>query len=144
MTMNQSIRPTRSGLFAIELLVAVGIFSLCAAICIGLFVRSELVSQDSADLNCALAQAKNASECFKAAGGDLDQIAGLLGGEVENGVLTLRYDASWNTADASQAVFRLELSSDSGAAYPRGTVTVWGRDDEELLSWPVAALEVAA
>ena len=47
----ERIKPTRSGLFAIELLIAVGVFSLCAAICVGLFVRSEVMSQDSADLN---------------------------------------------------------------------------------------------
>ena len=34
----ERIKPTRSGLFAIELLIAVGVFSLCAAICVGLFL----------------------------------------------------------------------------------------------------------
>ena len=51
--MEERIRPTKSGLFAIELLIAVGVFSLCAAICVGLFVRSEVMSQESADLTRA-------------------------------------------------------------------------------------------
>ena len=40
MSMRERIKPTRSGLFAIELLISIGVFSLCAAICVGLFVRS--------------------------------------------------------------------------------------------------------
>ena len=67
--MDERIKPTKSGLFAIELLIAVGVFSLCAAICVGLFVRSEIISQDSADLNQAVTAARSASECFKAAVG---------------------------------------------------------------------------
>ena len=46
----ERIRPTRSGLFMIELLIAVGVFTLCAAVCVGLFVRSEVMSRESADL----------------------------------------------------------------------------------------------
>ena len=75
--MDERIKPTKSGLFAIELLIAVGVFSLCAAICVGLFVRSEIISQDSADLNQAVTAARSASECFKAAGGDLQRTAEL-------------------------------------------------------------------
>ena len=50
MNMDERIRPTRSGLFSIELMIAVGVFVFCSAICIGLFVRSEHISRDSADL----------------------------------------------------------------------------------------------
>ena len=89
--MDERIKPTKSGLFAIELLIAVGVFSLCAAICVGLFVRSEIISQDSADLNQAVTAARSASECFKAAGGDLERTAELTGGEVSNGVLFLEF-----------------------------------------------------
>ena len=71
--MAERIKPTRSGLFAIELLIAVGVFSLCAAICVGLFVRSEVMSQESADLTRAVSEARSVAECFKAAGGDLER-----------------------------------------------------------------------
>ena len=81
----ERIKPTRSGLFAIELLIAVGVFSLCAAICVGLFVRSEVMSQDSADLNRAVTEARSAAECFKAVGGDLEKTAELTGGSLEDG-----------------------------------------------------------
>ena len=72
--MGQRIRPSRSGLVAIELVIAVGVFALCAAIAIGLLVRAELSSGESADLTRAVSEARTAAECYKAAGGDLLEI----------------------------------------------------------------------
>ena len=80
--MRERIRPTRSGLFAIELTLAVGVFTLCAAICTGIFVQSEVMSQDSEALSRAVNEARNVAECFKAARGDLARTAQLSGGEI--------------------------------------------------------------
>ena len=91
----ERVKPTRSGLFAIELLIAVGVFSLCAAICVGLFVRSEVMSQDSADLNRAVSEARSAAECFKAAGGDLERTAQLTGGQMMGDTVCVSYDEAF-------------------------------------------------
>ena len=102
--MEERIRPTKSGLFAIELLIAVGIFSLCAAICMGLFVRSEVMSQEAADLNRAVSAARSAAECYKAAGGDLEKTAELTGGGVlDAGTLFIEFDESWQPLSAGEA-----------------------------------------
>ena len=93
--MRERIKPTRSGLFAIELLIAVGVFALCAAICVGLFVRAEVMSRDSAGLDRAVIEARNAAECFKAACGDMEETARLTGGELAGDTLLLRYDGSF-------------------------------------------------
>lgn len=45
-----TVRSSRSGLLVIELVIAVGVFALCAAICVGLFVQADSVSRDSAAL----------------------------------------------------------------------------------------------
>ena len=45
-----TVRSSRSGLLVIELVIAVGVFALCAAICVGLFVQADRVSRDSAAL----------------------------------------------------------------------------------------------
>ena len=133
--MGERIRPTRSGLFAIELLIAVGIFSLCAAICVGLFVRSEVMSQDSADLNRAVTEARSAVECFKAAGGDLEKTARLTGGELAEGKLLLRYEEN----------FELTLTPEQGDGYISAALSVSRSDTgEKLLEWNVAVLEVAS
>lgn len=132
--MRERIKPTRSGLFAIELMISVGIFSLCAAICVGLFVRAEVMSQDSADLSRAVAEARNAAECFKAAGGDLEQTALLTGGELTEDVLVLRCNET----------LALTLAPVQEDGYQSAVLSVKRCDtDEDVLVWNVAVLEVA-
>ena len=149
--MRERIRPTRSGLFAIELLIAVGIFSLCAAICVGLFVRAEVMSRDSADLNRAVTEARSAAECFKAAGGDLEKTARLTGGAVADGALHLQYDEGWNKLEpGSPGTYALVLRPAPGKGYTAASLFVGRyevRDgaavEQEILAWEVAVLEVA-
>ena len=151
--MGERIKPTGSGLFAIELLIAVGIFSLCAAICVGLFVRAEVMSRDSADLNRAVTEARNAAECFKAAGGDLEETARLIGGELAaGGKLFLEYDGNWNKLEAGTAgTYELLLLSAPGEGYAGASLSVKryevrdGFDPgENILVWNIAVLEGAA
>ena len=150
--MQERIKPTRSGLFAIELLISVGVFSLCAAICVGLFVRSEVMTQDSANLNRAVTEARNAAECFKASGGDMEKTMQLTGGELAaGGTLFLEYDENWNALDPGIAgTFELTMRSTPENGYKRASLSVKRYDvrdgvtaGEDLLVWDIAALEVA-
>lgn len=156
--MQERIKPTRSGLFAIELLIAVGVFSLCAAICVGLFVRSEVMSQDSADLNRAVNEARSAADCFKAAGGDLEKTAALTGGEVLSGdTLFVAFDENWRKLPAGeQGAFELTISREllpAGESLPYAGALLEVRrciraeektTGESILIWNIAALEVAS
>ena len=133
--MRERIKPTHSGLFAIELLIAVGIFSLCAAICVGLFVRAEVMSRESANLNRAVSEARNAAECFKAAGGDLEETTRLTGGELAEDMLLLRYDGD----------FELTLAPVREDGYISAVLSVRRTDtDENILVWDIAVLEETA
>lgn len=151
--MDERIRPTKSGLFAIELLIAVGIFSLCAAICMGLFVRAEVMSQDAADLNRAVSAARGAAECFKAAGGNLERTAALTGGETRNeDTLFIEFDENWQPLPAGEAgAFALSIARSGEAPGYAGALLEVKRYDrsgsettgESLLTWDIAALEVS-
>lgn len=149
----ERIKPTRSGLFAIELLIAVGVFSLCAAICVGLFVRSEVMSQDSADLNRAVAEARSAAECFKAVGGDLEKTAELTGGQIiGDTTLFISYDQSWHKLDAgAESAFDITLTLRPEDGYTGASLSVqrYDRTEKEttgttFLFWEIAVLEVAS
>ena len=154
--MEERIRPTKAGRFAIELLIAVGIFSLCAAICMGLFVRSEVMSQEAADLNRAVSAARSAAECYKAAGGDLEKTAELTGGGVlDAGTLFIEFDESWQPLPSGEAGdFELTIALDqttdgqdigyASALLEVKRYTRTGREAvaEALLLWDIAALEV--
>ncbi len=149
----ERIKPTRSGLFAIELLIAAGVFSLCAAICVGLFVRSEVMSQDSTDLNRAVAEARSAAECFKAVGGDLEKTAELTGGQISGDTtLFISYDQSWHKLDAgAESAFDITLTLRPEGGYTGASLSVqrYDRTEKEttgttILFWEIAALEVAS
>lgn len=162
MSMEERMRPTRSGLFSIELLIATGVFSLCAAICVGLFVRSEVISQRSADLNRAVTEARNMAECFKAAGGDLRRTAELTGTVLESeNRLTALYDQDWQPVAGDcgtgiESLFLLELTRQEADGFASAELRVTGpvkaesllvsdvlaQEGEALVSWNIAALEV--
>lgn len=149
--MRERIKPTRSGLFAIELLIAVGVFSLCAAICVGLFVRSEVMSQDSADLNRSVSEARSAAECFKAAGGDLERTAQLTGGQMMGDTVCISYDEGWEKLDGGgESAFDVVLSLRPEDGYTGASLSVqrYDRSGKEavgttILIWDIAALRSA-
>ena len=158
--MRERIRPTRSGLFAIELVVAVGVFTLCAAICTGIFAQSEVMSQDSADLTRAVNEARNAAERFKASNGDLARMAERFGGRLTNdngtAVLSLSYGEDW-TLDASETDGATSTPTETGAAYEirltagagspgcaEARLQAFRYDGTILLDWEIAALEAVS
>lgn len=120
--MEERIRPTKSGLFSIELLICVGVFVFCAAVCSGIFVRAELMSRESEELNLAVSEARSLAERWKASGGDLDRTAVQGGGRVEDGTLVL---------EREHLILRLSPEE--------GTLTATS-DGRVLLGWTVAAL----
>lgn len=139
-------RSTRSGLFAIELLITIGVFSLCAAISIGLFVQAEIMSRDSSDLNFAINAARSVSEVFKASEGDLEETLRVLNahdiaqGEGDADALFLYYDGAWQPCEESDSVFHIGLLKTSVGGVSAAEVSVYGRDGERLTGWTVAAL----
>ena len=156
--MRERIRPTRSGLFAIELVVAVGVFTLCAAICTGIFAQSEVMSQDSADLTRAVNEARNAAERFKASNGDLARMAERFGGRFTDdsgtAVLSLSYGADW-TLDASEtdgatstpmgAAYEIRLTAGAGnPGCAEARLQAFRYDGTVLLDWEIAALEATS
>lgn len=131
---------SRSGLLVIELLIATAVFSLCAAICTGLFVRADAVSRESAALSHAVAAAQNAAECFKAAGGDPARTAALAGGTVTaDGTVVLGYDADWALTDDKPA-YTVTLRPEAADGYRRASV-IAADAQETLYTLPAAARE---
>ena len=139
--MKERIRPTRSGLFAIELLIAVGVFALCAAICVGLFVRAEVISQESEETTRMIAEARSVVECWKAAGGDFARTAQLCGGIGGESAVTVLYDADWNPlpgllGDTPDEMYRVNLAGQNKDGYVSADLWVVKRGEAaELLNW---------
>ena len=137
------MRMSRSGLLVIELVIAVGIFSLCAAICIGLFVQADRVSRESDMLSRAVSAAQNVAEQYKAADGDLGRLAEACGAlQMADGSLTLAFDAGWLQVDPADgaASYRPTVTPETAQGYQRASLTVrQAGSDEALYTLPLAA-----
>lgn len=120
--MNNNARKT--GLFLMELIIAILFFSLAAAICIQLFVKSHMISERSIALNHSILLAQNTAEIFYATNGDPEKMASLLGcgkssdtaavADSDNAsTLTLFYTDKFDRLDpdqAASAVFQQTIS----------------------------------
>ena len=120
------------------------------------------MSQDSASLNRAVSEARNVAECFKAAGGDVKKTAELTGGQIpedfeRNHRIYLYFDENWNRVSSLSEItggkggYVLHLDQiQAYSSYTDAVVEVFrvdGREnyaDEYILSWDIAALEVAS
>ena len=169
--MSEGRQSGKSGLLMLELLIAVGVFAFCAAVCVSLFARADTISRESAALDRAVAEAQNVAELFKFTGGDVEDTAALAGGwtqvtalvtaygedgqpvsetPVEIPCVVVAYDEDWKPLPfrekwREEAAYALELSvSNAEQGYAEAALTLWNQAGEPILSWPVAALEVAS
>lgn len=90
---------SKSGLFLIELIVVILIFSLSAATCLRLFFQSRQIAAESKNLSYASLAVQSTADCYKSSGGDIEKVAEMLGGSIVNDQLYLYYDADWSRAE---------------------------------------------
>ena len=91
----------KTGLFLVELIIALLLFAFCAAICVQVFVSARQKAQDSEALSHSVFLATSAAECYKSTNGDMTKVAALLGVNSDGGaVLGIRYDADWGILTA--------------------------------------------
>jgi hypothetical protein len=98
-----------SALFLGEIVLALLIFALSSAVCVGLLFRSYRISEESGELNQAVFCAQSAAEAFKAQP-DLEQVAAVLGGELRQGQCYVYYNANWQQTAAAEAVFTMRVA----------------------------------
>ena len=107
----------KSSLFLMEQLIVILIFALCAAICVKIFVSSYIIASDSKDLNHALLIAESGAECYKAAAGDMESTARILGGSLQGAgaALTVFYDDKWRVCGDNEAAYVLRMTDQTAA-----------------------------
>lgn len=126
---------SKSGLFLMELIIVILFFSLASTVCIQMFTKSHLISQETVDKNEAVLIAQNLAESWYAAEGELTAMQAVFGDAVvTEDQLTLSYDGDWNSCDGSSAVYTAVLTNDDTDANEiLCHITVRGADAEEAL-----------
>ena len=115
----------KTGIFLMELLIAVLVFSLCSAMCLKVFASAKRMSAGATELSRAVDAATSAAECWKEYG-SLEGIQSALGGSITDAksgtpdVGTLRVNGTENgleyvmTVAASGAFAYIEVTGGDG------------------------------
>ena len=141
--MNNNARKT--GLFLMELIIAILFFSLASAICIQLFVKSHMISERSIALNHSILLAQNTAEIFYATNGDPEKMASLLGCGESSGTaavadsdnastLTLFYTDKFDCLDPAEAAF----------AVFQQTISLYADSDPALITCHIVISELSS
>lgn len=126
---------SKTPLSLIEITVMILVFSVCAAVCMKLFVSAGEKARFSGDLSRAAALAQTAADTYRACGGDLEETGARLPADCRDGVLTLWLDEDWQACGAAEGAFCLTLADGDTAA-----ISVRGADGGELFALEVKAV----
>jgi len=97
--MNQQKQVKSSGIFLLELILAIFFFSLASAVCVQIFVKASLLSRQSTTLYFAV------NECSALA----EQIS--VSGSMEQMNLSdLYYDENYSPCNANESTYRLHIT----------------------------------
>lgn len=99
----QTKNSSKSGIFLMELILSILFFSIAAAVCVKLFVTAHRLSDQSVNLNHAVAMAESIAEAFYGCNGNA--------GELEN----LFPDAGMNQTDEQTMLTINNADQDLGA-----------------------------
>lgn len=86
---------SKSGLFMIELVIVIVVFSFSAAKSLEVFFHSRQIAEQSNNLSRASIEVQTAADCYKSHGGDFISTAEFLNGSVEDNKIMIYYDAKW-------------------------------------------------
>lgn len=104
---------SKSSLFLMELILAILIFAITSAICIQIFVKAHIVSQETQELNQSVTLCTSAAELFYGYDGNLSKIQKQLDGlglsEAGTGSLTLYYDKDFMLCTKADGMYELSI-----------------------------------
>ncbi len=102
---------SRSGLFLMELIIAILFFSLAGAICVRLFVSSHLISKSSVELNYSLEWCQNVAEVFYGTNGNFEEMTQLFDNcwiEEDSSTFYLLFDKEFSPLPFTQSASSLK------------------------------------
>ena len=86
---------SKSGLFLMELLIAICFFAVASAVCVQLFAHAHTLSQRSKGIQMAVLQAQSVAEGFRGFEGDIETLALFWQADVVDGGFVAWFDDGW-------------------------------------------------
>ena len=107
---------SKTPLSLIEITLMILIFSVCASVCMRLFVSANEKANRSGNLACAVGWAQTAADTYKSCGGDHAEAALRLGADLAGKTATVWFDRDWNACAQTEGTFCLTLTDGDPAA----------------------------
>ena len=105
---------SKSGLFLMELIIAICFFAVSSAICVQLFAHAHTLSQRSKGIQMAVLNAQSVGEGFRGLDGNVEALAGLWQVSANDGSFVAWFDDDWANVPYS-ARFRMAVNVDVSA-----------------------------
>ena len=99
---------SKSGLFLMELIIAICFFAVSSAICVQLFAHAHTLSQRSKGIQMAVLNAQSVAAGFRGLEGDVDALANLWQVSANNGNFVAWFDDDWASV-THNARFRMAV-----------------------------------
>ena len=103
---------SKSGLFLMELIIAICFFAVSSAICVQLFAHAHTLSQRSKGIQMAVLNAQSVAEGFRGLEGDVEALAILWQVSAHDGGFVAWFDDNWANVDHN-ARFRMIVETDA-------------------------------
>lgn len=107
------MKHSKSGLFLIELIIAILFFALASTVCIRLFAKSHLLSKQTVNQNHAVLQTQNLAEAYLATEGNLSEMSFLFENFVYDntqGTFSLFFDNEWKPCTSNEYSYIAKLT----------------------------------
>lgn len=105
-------RKSKTSLFLMELVITILFFSMSAAVCMQLFVKSHILGQQTQELNHAVCEAQGFAEVMRGTDGTLEEIVALYPDAITDGetFFEVYYDEDFKKCDFSGAVYVADVT----------------------------------
>lgn len=106
---------SRSCLFLMEMIIAILFFSLVSAVCLQVFTKAHLLSEDASDLSAAVVQTESVAELLKHSESSGNaSFAELLKNEYSNyakeeSIYSVYFDENWNNCEAGEGFYIMKI-----------------------------------
>jgi len=124
---------SKSGLFLMEMIIAICFFAVASAICVQLFIAAHAMSRQSADIQMAVMNAQAAAAAFKIVGSDTDTLANVLQGYyIGDGEVWVPFNEQWEPLEVDANMWG---SAEISNGYPLNSVRI----ETDFVSVPAVA-----
>lgn len=136
--MTRRNRANASNLFLLELILAILFFSIASAVCVQIFVKSHLLSQNARELNMSVTEVSNIAELINASDNSSSAVS-LIQSEYPDSVISgesniyIFYDKDFIPCKEKDAFYCLKADFTQEASMLTGDLDMTGLDNDESI-----------